>query len=370
MPDQPDHSSRGHAEFSPSSLKYLAGCGGYHGRDGTNAAAEMGTRIHAALEVHDPSALHNEEELSIYEQIIEMESAFMGNFPPVTEEHNEIQVDVELDGTGTWGTCDRFLILESGEAVMADYKTGISIIDPPDKNWQAKAYTVGAFQKFPNIEKIVFVFYVPKHNASLHHTFNRTDVDGIVAELSDVIKKAEKTRPKWDSGTPSLGDLTPNVNCRFCRYEDSCPALGGLVIEVAKKINPQLPDVDIEGTEDPEIVEQLWAIAKIVSNWADRFKKKAVALAKDGTEFPSLKLKSMGASRRIMDNESLLEVASEFGVSAEDVLKHANIPLAKLAKAVGDTAEKGGKRKLSDNFVDACEDAGIIETSDPRYTLS
>ena len=78
----------------------------------------------------------------------------------------------------------------------------------------------------------------------------------------------------------------------------------------------------------------------------------------------------MGSSRRIMDNKSLLEVAAEFGVSAEDVLEHANIPLAKLAKAVGDTAEKGGKRKLSDNFVDACQDAGIIETSDPRYTLS
>ena len=371
MPDQPDHASRGHAEFSPSSRKYVAGCAGYHGRDGTNAAAEMGTRIHEALEVHDPSALHNEQELQIYDQIVDMEEAFMGNFSGIQEEHNEIQVDVELDGTGTWGTCDRFLILESGsEAVMADYKTGISIIDPPEKNWQAKAYTVGAFQKFPDIEKIVFVFYVPQHNASLHHTFVRSDVGGIVSELSDIIKKAEKIRPKWDGGTPSLDDLTPNVNCRFCRYEDSCPALGGLVVEVAKKINPQLPDVDIEGTEDPEIVEQLWVIAKIVSNWADRFKKKAVALAKDGAEFPSLKLRSMGSSRRIMDNKSLLEVAAEFGVSAEDVLEHSNIPLAKLAKAVGDTAEKGGKRKLSDNFVDACQDAGIIETSDPRYTLS
>ena len=198
----------------------------------------------------------------------------------------------------------------------------------------------------------------------------RSDVDGIVSELSDIIKQAEKIRPKWDEGTPSLDDLTPNVNCRFCRYEDSCPALGGLVVEVAKKITHQLPDVDIENTEDPELVEQLWAIAKIVSNWADRFKKRAVALAKDGTEFPSLKLRSMGSSRRIMDNKSLLEVAAEFGVSAEDVLEHANIPLAKLAKAVGDTAEKGGKRKLSDNFVDACQDAGIIETSDTRYTLS
>jgi len=148
MSNQPDHQSRGHAEFSPSSLKYVAACAAYQGRDGTSAAAEMGTRIHEALEVFDPSALHNEEELAIYEQIVEMEQDFMTNFGDIAEELNEIQVEVALDGTETWGTCDRFLILKGGDrAVMADYKTGISIIDPPDKNWQAKAYTCGAFQK-------------------------------------------------------------------------------------------------------------------------------------------------------------------------------------------------------------------------------
>ena len=29
MTETPDHGSRGHAEFSPSSLKYVAGCAGY-----------------------------------------------------------------------------------------------------------------------------------------------------------------------------------------------------------------------------------------------------------------------------------------------------------------------------------------------------
>ena len=61
--DKPDHTSRDHAEFSPSSLKYVAACSGYTGRSGTSAAAEKGTRIHEALEVRDPSALHDEEEL-------------------------------------------------------------------------------------------------------------------------------------------------------------------------------------------------------------------------------------------------------------------------------------------------------------------
>ena len=77
MDNHPDHGSRGHAEFSPSSLKYVASCAGFKGREGTNEAAEKGTRIHEALEVRDPSALHNEEELQIYDQICKDEEAFM-----------------------------------------------------------------------------------------------------------------------------------------------------------------------------------------------------------------------------------------------------------------------------------------------------
>lgn len=78
--NQPDHTSRDHAEFSPSGLKYLAGCPGFHGRDESNAAAERGTRIHEALEIRDPSALLDEEELTLYRQTVEMEDAFMAAF--------------------------------------------------------------------------------------------------------------------------------------------------------------------------------------------------------------------------------------------------------------------------------------------------
>ena len=371
MKQQPDHSSRGHAEFSPSSLKYVSKCAGFHGREGTNAAAEMGTRIHEALEVFDPSALHNEQELEIYEKIVEMEKEFLNNFSGITEEYNEIQVTVALNGTETWGTCDRFLILANGNAVMADYKTGISIIDPPERNWQAKAYVVGAFQKFPEVEEITFVFYVPQHNQSLYHTFKRSeDYDALVQELSVAILKAEKTRPKWIGGKPDLEDLTPTPNCRFCRYEDICPALGGLVLEVARKIDPQLPDVDLENTEDPVVLEELWAVAKVVSNWSDRLRARTVELAKNGTEFPSLRLRSMGSTKKIVDNQTVVAIAAEFGLDAEEVINEATFSVNKIAKAIADRAEKSEKKKISQDFVDACQNAGIIETSDTRYTLS
>lgn len=370
MKTKPDHSSRGHAEFSPSSLKYVASCAGYEGKDGTSAAAEMGTRIHEALEVRDPSALHNEKETGLYDQIVEMERDFMGNFPPMSEEHNEIQVTVALDGPNTWGTCDRFLILESGaEAVMADYKTGISIIDPPDKNWQAKAYVVGAFQKFKDIEKIIFVFYVPQHNECLHHTFERADVPPLIKELSAVIRRGEEVRPKWDGGAPALEDCTPTQYCRFCKHEDACPALGGLVLDVAKKLDSTIPDVDLENIDDPARLSELFNIAKIVENWAARIKERAKEVALSGVSLDGLKLRSMGKARKITDNETLTRIAGEFGVDTAVLLEQANFPLSKITKLVGSQAERGEKRELERNFIDACDEAGIIHTSDERFSI-
>lgn len=369
MKKQPDHGSRGHAEFSPSSLKYVSKCSGFHGREGTNAAAEMGTRIHEALEIFDPSALHNEQELDIYEKIVAMETEFLANFPEEREEHNEIQVTVSLKGTETWGTCDR-LIVYGNKAVMADYKTGISLIDPPEKNWQAKAYTVGAFQKFPQLEEITFVFYVPQHNQSLHHTFSRAeDLDQLIDELSAAILKAEKTRPKWIGGKPDLADLTPTPNCRFCRYEDICPALGGLILEVAKKIDPQLPDVDIENTEDPLVLEDLWNIGKIVTNWADRQKARTLDLVKNGLQLPTLKLQSMGASKKVVDNQGLMGIALGFGMTPQELMDEATFPLSKIAKAISERHEKSERKKISQDFLDECQNAGIVESSDTRYTL-
>ena len=75
-----NHSERAHAEFGPSGLKYVKACPGFKGKEGTSEAAEKGTRIHEALEVHDPSALRDEEELGIYEKIVQMEFDFLKDF--------------------------------------------------------------------------------------------------------------------------------------------------------------------------------------------------------------------------------------------------------------------------------------------------
>jgi hypothetical protein len=315
--------------------------------------------------------LRSEEEVSIYEEIVSDQEQYLSNYSEfeLTESFAEVVLDIELKGTSTFGTCDSLHIYEK-VGVLADYKTGISKIDSPKDNYQAKAYTIGCFQRFPELERIDFVFFIPQRNEILTDTFKRENLEDLIDDLSNVILNAERVRPKWGAGTPSLEELTPTVNCRFCRYEDVCPALGGLVVEVAKKIDPSLPDVDFDSTEDPKMIEQLWVISKIVANWADKFKKRAVELAKEGKEFPNLKLKKMGSTKKVTDNQTLIEIAEAFGLSQEEILEEVNLPLSKIAKAVSEKAEKGEKKKLQDKFIEQCSSSGIVEISPPRHTLS
>jgi len=372
MDNQPDHGSRGHAEFSPSSLKYVASCPGYKGREGTNAAAEKGTRIHEALEVRDPSALHDEEELQIYEQICKDEEAFMKEIIGDEEyvEHNEMLTHVQLNGTSTWGTCDR-LILYGDKAIMGDYKTGISVIDSPRDNWQAKAYALGAFQKFKDIQEITFVFYVPVRHEVLHDVFKRDEMPDMTKELSWTILEGERVRPQWEYGTPAIEDINPTVNCRFCAFEAKCPALGAIAIEVAQRVaDHPIPDTDIDDPDDMATLEQLWAIAKIVTNWATRIKAKAILKAKEGEEFPSLRLKSMGATKKCNDNQKLMEIAKAYDMPDEELLTLATFPLQKVATAVSKRAPDGEKGQVKQDFLDSVSEADIVDVSEKRYTLT
>ena len=108
----------------------------------------------------------------------------------------------------------------------------------------------------------------------------------------------------------------------FCRHEEF--ALVGLVSEVAKKVGHQFEGVEFDDTDDPEQVEVLYDIAKVVEKWAMSYKRNAIQLAKDGMVFPSLKLKSMGAVSKVEDVNGLIETAKDFGITEDQLLNLAS----------------------------------------------
>jgi hypothetical protein len=370
-----DHSDRAHAEFGPSSLKYVSLCAGYHGKDGNNAASVIGTRIHEALEVRDPSALESEEEVQIYERMIEEEdevftNIFGGTDGVTIQRENRLVLDLDCQ-TPTFGTSD-IVAFKGDVGLQIDYKTGISKIDEPRKNWQAKAYVLAMFQT-TELETIHFAFLVPKRDEILTGTFERSEMDQLRKEISDVIKKAETTRPKWENKSIDIDDLNPTVNCRFCRHEEHCPALGAVAIEVAKRYRPDLlPDGPIASGEvdDPAAIEKLYVVAKIVENWASGIKHKATGMAHDGVEFDSLKLRSMGSLKKTLEKNYLAQLAIKHGLGLDEVIEAADLTMGQLSKALHEKSPKGKKSFVVDSFEKEAIDLNIVEVGPTRYTLS
>jgi hypothetical protein len=91
-------------------------------------------------------------------------------------------------------------------------------------------------------------------------------------------------------------------------------------------------------------------------------KKKTLAALKDGEQLDGLKLRSMGRTRKISDNATFAKIAEKYGIDLDTLLDQVNVPLAKVAKIVAADDKQ--------TFLDACEDAGIVETSDERHSVA
>lgn len=372
-----DHSARPHAEFGPSSLKHIHNCPGWESRGGTNSAAEMGTRIHEAVEIRNPSALHDEKEVEIYEKLLEdMDGAieFLHTRTKIEPTiHQEIRLEMQLNGCETFGTAD--IVAVAGNcAVLHDHKTGIGKVDAPPENWQSTAYAVGVFQMFPEVNSIFASFSLPQRNELLVGEYTREKLAEYIDKLSAAIQQAMRTRPQWAfGGVPDWEQLSISNSCQYCLHKDRCPALGHTAQEVVKRYNPeQLPSGNISGKdiEDPEVLARMYVIATIVEKWAEGIRYRAVEMAKQGHELPGLRLKSLGSRKIIVDKAGFLNYASERGLSAFDIIELSDVPLAKIRDHYASKAPKGKKTAWARDFEDGMQAERILDKGAERFTLT
>lgn len=336
----------------------------------------MGTRIHEALEVRDPSNLTSELEIELYDKCIEAEDKLIPDYfgDDKYTRYNELPVTVPLNsGLEIWGTGDVLCISEDGNrGLMIDYKSGRMKVDDAEVNLQARAYKNGAFEKFPDLQELRFIFLAPQLDLIDVHDFKPESVDIDRQIITVIVKKAMDYRERWADGSIMQGweGLTTNENCTFCRHAQYCPAINGVLLDFAAATGIEVPDhIDMENLSEPDQVAELYTIAKLIEPLVDRIKKAAVELAHDGEVLPGWELRSMGSKRMATDNKDFWDYCASQGLGMDDLLEHINIPVAKFRDLVKDRAPKGEKTKAAKNFEEEAIDKGVIVFAKERFTL-
>jgi len=348
-----DSSTRPHAEFSPSSLKHFEICPSFRGRSGSNPIAEAGTRIHEAIEKEEPFLLADEVERSLAEWCL----AFLahtrrekGGSANLVASHQEISLTMRMGDHSTFGTSDLLDLYSDNTAVMYDWKTGYNGVEDAEENAQVQAYTLGVFQKFPDITELAFYLVLPRRQEISCAVYNRSDVPKIRLRLSTIIARAKLA----EEFNPSEG------TCDYCASQGRCKALAEKALVISQKAGFPVPaSLSLDGS--PEEKGQLNKLANLMDGWASETKKELLRQAiEDGSEIAGYKLDQRRTARTV-DNPLLGYEAVKEMVSIEEfLLACSRVSVPELEKFVAERAPRGHKAEAKQHLEDVLKQSGAL----------
>ena len=238
----------------------------------------------------------------------------------------EIMVEQRLDfsrwvpdGFGT-GDC---VIAGGGMVEVIDFKYGKGVAVEAADNPQMKLYALGAMEMFDylfDIDIVMMTIYQPRIG----------NISTWSISASELRRWAdEELRPLALLASKGKGIRNSGEWCRFCKAKGDCPKLAAESIDTFE-LNS---DAD---TLTPEEFSRILPRLDTISDWVNAVKERSLSLAMEGTAIPGYKVVEGRSIRKITDPGKLLEVLTENGVAAEDILKPRElVTLTTLEKVVG-----------------------------------
>lgn len=366
---------RPHAPRSASQLKYLAICPGYRPehKKTVHWVTQQGLRGHTAMEEGNGDELQSEYEA----KLVQLCHDYEATLPPAHSELKEVRVETI---EGRWGYIDliRFrdrspLRAMPNEADMVDYKfVRKKEVEDAEVNLQGKDYVVGAFDKFPHLEKIHVHFVMPRFGSVTTATFTREDLPRLRLEVFSILNRAKRTDRK--NAKSSL--FTPCYDvCTYCGFKARCPAMFKLAKKVAEayvgKPLPAVPEnVHPSQTKDPVTMGALKALATVLKPWADSVNHHVTSAALDEGVIPAgYVIDYQKGQRKITDPLALLRVGPEFKLTVDDVVDSSKVSVSKIEKIVMAKAVKGKKGHTKSAFLDRLRDVNALLRSEDRPYL-
>lgn len=354
-----------HAQFSPSSLGMFEKCPGFLNRNEETESSLKGTRIHHALEKDTIDDLDDEERPIARMCQDWIDGAIADRRPTLPDKSfREIKLNIYLGaGLNTFGTCDRLLIYGKF-GLMIDFKTGHRAVTDAEQNAQAFAYVIGAFQKFPELDEIQFVFLLPTRGEESGHLFKRSDVPEMQLRLSTIIRRAMDADPKLYSPQPEL--------CEYCARQSTCPKLAEKALKIAAKLGPGLPvpvSHLVDGTK-PEDIPHLLRLAPLMEAWAKGVREAALKLnLEDGIEIPGFIRQTRKTPRGVTSVMGAWEAIKNQVSLEEFLLTCSKVSMPQLEDLVAEKAAYGEKGKARKELENSLRHRDLLREESEYYFL-
>ncbi len=345
-----------HARHAPSSLGYKEICPAYSSSGGTNAAAEEGTLLHAALETDDFSQL-NEEQAFLAGLCRDFRDGEVAKLRKPTQ-YRELKLTI-ADGL-TFGTAD-FVAIDGKKGILMDWKFGRGAIEPASTNAQGIAYALGVFEMFPKLQTLEVHFVQPRREFISSHTFTRKDAETMELRIRTIIRRAN-ARNKEEH---------PGLHCCYCRKQATCTALRNFALPIASGYADLTIPEELHPSRitDPAMMAHCVACAKILKEWCESVNFHAIDMAVNGVEIPGYKLINR-AGRRTISDAMAAYAALQGRISLEDFLACCgNVGIDALTTTISANAPRGEKQKTKDAVISLLTDNGIITSGAPSKML-
>lgn len=336
-----------HAKHSPSSLGYKEACPSFYSRPGSNPVAEEGTMLHAALE-HDSFDGLNEEQRVLCEQCRDFRDAELSklNAPIVFRE-----LELSICGGLTHGTAD-FVATSGKKAVLMDWKFGRGAVEPAATNAQGAAYSLGVFERFPQVDTLELHFVQPRLNLISSHTYDRSDVPALRLRIHTIITRANAHNKQ----------ATPGHQCEYCRKQATCAALRAVALPIASRVQGlMVPEVTTPETiTDPAMMACCLEAAKVLKGWCEAVTSAATEMALNGAELPGFRLAQRSGKRSIHDVTAAYGALKDT-LSMEEFLSCCSgVSIEALTEKISSHAAHGEKRKEKSSVLSRLTEEGII----------
>lgn len=269
--------------------------------------AEMGRRIHEALEgTFDPQQL-NDDEFWVFERSKEYEEEIKRLVFPDESIWTQLEISAEerlwlLDDNGkpvASGKSDKRCVYRAeSHALISDYKTGWNAVSDPATNIQLRMYAVLTALKY-RVEKVTVAIIQPRCNPPYAIcTYEKGDLEYATSEIMTVLSESEREDAKRVAGVRQ---------CQWCRAKAFCPEAKQFVMESVGVVADAMTKISKKEIRKREAllpgksVEDLLDKRKMMSGYIGAVEEEARMRLKEGRTVPGY-AEVFGGRRKYVTN--------------------------------------------------------------------